>query len=39
VFTKQQQIKGVEKALASRKTPAHLKPALRKRLAKLRAKQ
>jgi hypothetical protein len=34
-FTKEQQIKGLKKALANPKTPAQLKPSMRMRLEKL----
>lgn len=34
-LTKAEQIRGTQKALASPKTPAHLKVGLRKRLAQL----
>ena len=34
-FTREEQIRGMEKALKSRRTPRQLLPALRKRLAKL----
>jgi hypothetical protein len=34
-FTKEQRIKGCEKAIASPRTPAHLKAGLKKHLQKL----
>lgn len=37
-LTVAEQIRGTEKAIANPKTPAHLKPSLRKRLAVLKGK-
>jgi len=34
-LTKAEQIRGIEKALANPKTPAHFKPSMRKRLETL----
>jgi hypothetical protein len=38
-FTKAERIRGIEKALASKKTPARFRPALRKTLARLKGKR